>query len=657
MELFLLRAIHRARTLALLSACVLAACSGAHPAATVDGGAVGGDAGTVWRADAYGVGADDAAIAADAASASDAGIAPGPSDPDLEACWPGHTCWLEGADVVGMDGADSTSVHAFDRAGRVFRLEGEAWVELPGIRERRVRRLHVASRDDLFAVTEHRDAAGFFVDRFDGLSWTTIRHDADGTFLAGFGDDNVWVRLVGGGFARWDGRGWNDVPAIDERFGEIATDGAQYRQEPMLLAAPAPTAYAVVTGAVSVVMRFDGRFWTNMGALASGWARLGWAEGEIRALELHGSGLGEDSVILAHDGVRWLPVGHAPEGRYLVGSNRGIFVAAQEPRCRIEFHSGAVTYCASEGRGVGLREGVDPWRETWLPEPVRPFAPALWGVVPPAYWAPGATAAVGRGSRDYIRLRRDDAFFGLPPQRRVDEVIDGVASELLGEDGAALLGTAIDANDAGELFVALDDWRLHRRAPGAVRLETLRMPEGRTCCGSAIEAAREGAWMVRGAQILRVVGTTVSVDAELSSTDLESEVQLNDVCVEGEDVWLLGTVGQRARVGHLWHRELSAAGEVSYRSVRLPRGFWANGRLERRGDALYATQLSERTPVVRIPIDRLTGPALEGDLEALAIGDGRLPAVAELPLDDPGLWVGARGPWLLTDTRVAWIVE
>jgi len=163
--------------------------------------------------------------------------------------------------------------------------------------------------------------------------------------------------------------------------------------------------------------------------------------------------------------------------------------------------------------------------------------------------------------------------------------------------------------------------------------------------------------MVRGAQILRVLGTTVSVDAELPSTGFEDEVNLADVCVQGDDVWVLGTVGHRSREGRLWHREVSVTGEVSYRAVRLPTGFWGRARLERRGNALYVTQLLERIPVVRIPIERLTGETLEGELEELALGDAPLPAVFEESFGEADLWVGARGPWLLTPTRVAWVVE
>jgi hypothetical protein len=643
------------QTLAVLSPCLLAACGGPLPITGDDAGPGRGDASVVWMPDAAASPAD-AALAPDAASPRDAGAPPAPSDPDLEACWPGHTCWLEGADVVGMDGADSTSIHVFDRAGRVFRQEGSAWVELPGIRERRVRRLHVVSRDDLFALTEHRDAPGFFVDRFDGTSWTTVFFDADGTFLAGFGSDNVWVRVTGGGFYRWDGTSWNSVPAIDDRFGEIGLDVVQSRHEPMLLPGPAPTAYAVVAGAVGVVMRFDGRFWTSMGALATGWARLGWADGEVRAIELHGTSLGEDAVMLQHDGVRWLPIGHAPPGRYLIGSNRGVFASAGDPRCRIELHSGALTYCADEGRALIVREGLDgPWSETRLPEATRPFAPALWGVVPPAYWAPGATAAVGTGPSSYVRLRREGEFVGSG-QHYVDEVVDGVPSAMNQEDGEALLGTQIDRNEAGELFVLLNDFRLHRRAPGAVELETLYLPTGWTE-GARLAAAPDGAWLVRGAQILRVRGTTVSVDAELASTGFEDAVNLSDLCVKGDDVWVLGTVGHRSREGRLWHRETSEAGEVSYRAVRLPTGFWGGARLERRGNALYVTQLLEQRPVVRIPIERLTGEALEGGLEELAIGDGPLRGVFEERLGEVDLWVGSRGPWLLTATRVAWVVD
>ena len=163
--------------------------------------------------------------------------------------------------------------------------------------------------------------------------------------------------------------------------------------------------------------------------------------------------------------------------------------------------------------------------------------------------------------------------------------------------------------------------------------------------------------MVRAAQVLRVSGTTVSLDAGLAWSTFEDEIELADVCAHGEDVWVLGTVGHRTRDGRLWHREVSATGETSYRAVTLPRGFWGGAQLERRGEALYVTGLGARTPVVRIPIERLAGDALEAELDELAIGDGPLPGVFEEPLAEPDLWLGARGPWLITESRVAWVVE
>lgn len=153
----------------------------------------------------------------------DLGPPPPPRDPDLAACWPGRFCWLEGAALTWIDGADEGSVHVVDRSGRVFRRDGTAWTELPGIAERRVSRIHVVSRDDVWALAEHRDEPGWFVDRFDGTAWTTSTAGVDGAYLDGFGDE-VWSRAVDGStLLRHDESGWHTVPAIEERFGTLAT--------------------------------------------------------------------------------------------------------------------------------------------------------------------------------------------------------------------------------------------------------------------------------------------------------------------------------------------------------------------------------------------------------------------------------------------------
>ena len=52
----------------------------------------------------------------------------------LEACWPERWCWLEGADLVALDGASEESVYVVDASGRVFlRSETDTWLELPGV--------------------------------------------------------------------------------------------------------------------------------------------------------------------------------------------------------------------------------------------------------------------------------------------------------------------------------------------------------------------------------------------------------------------------------------------------------------------------------------------------------------------------------------------
>lgn len=591
--------------------------------------------------------APDSAIDLTDAGSLDASrdAAPIPSDPDLDACWPGHWCWLEGADIVALDGPGGDAVYAADRSGRIFHRQGTAWVELPGVHDRRALNIHVTRRDDVWALTQHRDEDGFFLDRFDGSEWTTIRDNVDPDFLAGY-DDHIWVRSASDGdWLRFDGErwhGWYEDSLDVERYGSIATELVQKRFGPMLVPGPSPEAYAITEGVVPIVMRFTGERWVPIGAISTGWSRLTWnhAANEIRVIEYTGTGLGADSTELRHDGNRWTPTRQAPEGGYFIGGVRGTELGPPERNCAMYLPDGDGVLCAS-GRQVARYASA--WSENRLPEPARPFSPALWNDVPAAYWAPDALDAWGEGPARYWRIREDDT---LHLEHVLGDSVRPVRVDDLPARATRLRGTSTDS-----VWALSDRQLLHVEGDRGT-------PQKRGVRGVAPVSSREGWLVTEGTFDERPALTYLTPDEEthhhsFGETDFINAAELVDVVRdERDDLWIAATLGLREQRAVLFHRDARSG---AIRSIDLATA-WANPQIAAFRDAIY---LVLRQSVFRIPIEELQGAELERELAEYELRFAPQGVRWEAPRDRAPmrLFVDETGVWLISSTAAIRYVE
>ncbi|MBN8616322.1 MAG: hypothetical protein J0L92_37400 [Deltaproteobacteria bacterium] len=587
-----------------------------------------------------------------------------PRDPALEACWPGRFCWVEGAALVGIDGADERSVHVVDRSGRVYRRDGERWTELPGIEDRRVTRLYVASRDSVWAIAEHADAPGYFVDHFDGTSWTTSWESSDGAFLAGYGE-TVWVREPGAlGWLRHDEDGWRSIRDIDARFGPLREHGGSFGATPMLVPGPEGTLYALTGDVVPMVVR--GRsagdwdwYWELLGPLARGASEIAWSDGEVRAIERNSTGTGTSDTELRFDGVRWTPVRTTDEGRWLVASRSGVQLNVPERWCALELIVDGRTYCNGEAlRSIEVTSERETPRWTSIPVPesaARPFSDALFDEVAPAYWA-GAFEVVGT-AHDRVELPRAEAF---PNGNRWVERVVGGSRSSIEIDGAPMLAQHLAGHLGGDLFAGNEGVRRGRRTRDGFAMERVTLPESSWSlfAGVAVTPSVDGAWIGHGPRVLHLIGDEITIDVELPSETFESETQIAAIDASEDDVWVLATIGHRTRRAALFHRELDAAGAITYRRIDLGFSFWDGGQLVRRGETLFIYFDAGWMPGLRsYPIADLVGTTPREDDASYVRRETLPPGVYASAFPAARLWVGAHGPWLTTASGAVWWPE
>lgn len=606
----------------------------------------------------------------------------GPSRaPDLGPCWEGRWCWVEGAPVQTLDGASADTVYASDDGGRLWHWDGAGWEAVEGLESRRVRRVYVASADDLWVIAEHVGEAGFFVDRFDGTRWSTARRDVDPRYLEGFGSDNVWVRdretLA---WRRFDGRAWHAVEMPDPERLEVVYDGLYQK----LMPGPAPVAYAIAVTRIdptapppvtreTVVMRFDGATWERVGVLeGSGWAALAWEENEPRVVQYFDEGSAE----LRFDGerwsrMRWVPSGAESEG-WLAGNDRGVALVPPGRSCLDVLPIGDGLFCTTlanggvHGRIVSRTDARDGWLDTELPIASSPMSNELWDDVAPGYWARGSRRTWGDGPGNVLRVRAEDGILERIDARTTTPVLD--------EEGQPLAPTQIDGVTREPAWVAA---RSIYRVSG-VRAERVPMPAELEWVQVHAIAAEPGgrAWALAGdyarALVLRIEGDVVWVDYEipLEDVDFTERVELRDLTVDAAgDVWVLGSVGARSGHGILLHRGPGVRCGPVWQTIRLwDEAFGAN-QITYFRDALYVSGVFGAwssaaggwiggSSVVRLPLESLAVEAVVAPPSDFALGrapevlaDGQIFVTdGDFAFDwaDPELWVGEAGVWLTT---------
>lgn len=569
----------------------------------------------------------------------DTAISP-PLPLDLEACWPGRWCWLEGAPVTALDAASDDALYAADASGRVFHATEAGWEPLPGIAARRALRLYVGPTD-VWAITEHVGEEGFFVDRFDGSAWSTSWEDVDPDFLAGFAE-HVWVRDGELSWLRFDGSEWRRVDALPEVFGTMHTELLQGHYDPTLLPGPDGHAYAIasVVGVhVPTVVHFDGERWAAMGSLASGWSHLAWEDGELRAVEYHGSSTGSDSVVVRFDGVRWVPVRTAPADRYLAGSARGVVVPPRGLACDIWVPAGEAVLCAA-GRSL-VDGGLD---ERPLPPVARPLELEDWPRVPVGFWASGAWSGLGETPNDLLLLRSE--HIGRELVRRPERVLEGRSHPVLSPEGRLPFARTV-SQVPGEAAWMVADGGLYRVGERAVPLSFpgVLVDDFRPTDVIAVQALPgDEAWTVMSVyegNPFGVVHVNASGEARLDHEfanveDFATLVQkiLDVTTTPDGDLWLLATEGVRQNRLVLFRRHEDPSSGIWWRKVTLGEAHWGSGQLVAFDDSLY---VAFGATLARLPLAALAADAIDLDDYRHALPPGA-PANMHMSVRETGVW-------------------